>query len=107
MSGKTVGVVLTRFRNMMAVKEQDKQGERYSATNVVVGAEDQWECERVKPGGSQCDPERERGIRVECGRLWVVLHHHKISIKGIRIVSKQPKVIGQYDQSSQDAKVLW
>ena len=60
MSGKTVGVVLTRFRNMMAVKEQDKQGERYSATNVVVGAEDQWECERVKPGGGQCDPERER-----------------------------------------------
>ena len=63
-------------------------------------------CERVKSGGGQCDPERERE---EFGwmRAFVdALHHHHNSIKGIRFVSKQPKVIGQYDQSSQDAKVL-
>ena len=61
MSGKTVGVVLTRFRNMMAAKEQDEQRERSSAANVVVGAEDQWECERVKPGGGSV-AQREKGL---------------------------------------------
>ena len=69
MSGKTVGVVLTRFRNMMAVKEQDKQGERSSATSVVVGAEDQWECERVKPGGGPVWPTERIGWN---GGIWAM-----------------------------------
>ena len=59
MSGKTVRVVLTGFRNTVAVKKQDEQRERSSVANVVVGTESQWECEWVKPGGGQCDPERE------------------------------------------------
>ena len=78
MSGKTVGVVLTRFRNMMAVKEQDKQRERSSATNVVVVAEDQWECERVKPGGGPVWPtERKDWVDVD-GGIWDAPHHHRI-----------------------------
>ena len=75
MSGKTVGVVLTRFRSTVAAKKQDEQRERSSVANVVVGTEDQWECEWVKPGG-QCDPERER--RLDGQGIWDAHRHHRV-----------------------------
>ena len=57
----------------------------------------------MKPGGGPVWPTERIGWN---GGIWAMPLITIEIIQGIRFVSKQPKVIGQYDQSSQDAKVL-
>ena len=66
----------------MIAKQQDEQRERFSVANVVVGTENQWECERVKPGGANVAHRERIGWT---GGIWDARRHHRFnSIKGIR-----------------------